>query len=160
MRTPLVSLSALMGDVPAKAADRLAGEAAADRKGEGEAAAEVDAHCAEKLEAKRGELLAAIREMRPRFAAVFEQMRFKENRVAVAVPTAELKEEILRSRTELLLRMKEVAGVQGALELDLLVDERMRASLPIRLEDRLAYLSERNADLAALRKALDLETEG
>ncbi len=114
----------------------------------------------EKLTARRDELLAAIREMRPRFAAAFERMAFAGSTIRIAVPTSELREEILRSQTELLIRLVEVAGVQGALQLEIAVDEQVRASTPIRIEDRLAWLSERNTALQALRKALDLEIEG
>ncbi len=149
-RSPLVSLSALMNDAPAEPAGEAApqGPVAEDDRSE------------EKLTARRDELLAAIREMRPRFAAAFERMAFAGSTIRIAVPTSELREEILRSQTELLIRLVEVAGVQGALQLEIAVDEQVRASTPIRIEDRLAWLSERNTALQALRKALDLETEG
>lgn len=149
-RAPLVSLSALMNDAPA--------ETAAEEAPQGPATE--DARSEEKLTACREELLAAIREMRPRFAAAFERMTFTGSTIRIAVPTSELREEILRSKTELLLRLVEVAGVQGALQLEVAVDEQVRASTPIRIEDRLAWLSERNTALQALRKALDLEIEG
>ncbi len=149
-RSPLVSLSALMNDAPAEPAGEAApqGPVAEDDRSE------------EKLTARRDELLAAIREMRPRFAAAFERMAFAGSTIRIAVPTSELREEILRSQTELLIRLVEVAGVQGALQLEIAVDEQVRASTPIRIEDRLAWLSERNTALQALRKALDLEIEG
>lgn len=149
-RAPLVSLSALMNDAPA--------ETTAEEAPQG--ASTEDARSEEKLTARREELLAAIREMRPRFAAAFERMTFAGSTIRIAVPTSELREEILRSKTELLLRLVEVAGVQGALQLEVEVDEQVRASTPIRIEDRLAWLSERNTALQALRKALDLEIEG
>ncbi len=149
-RSPLVSLSALMNDAPAEPAGEATpqGPVAEDDRSE------------EKLTARRDELLAAIREMRPRFAAAFERMAFAGSTIRIAVPTSELREEILRSQTELLIRLVEVAGVQGALQLEIAVDEQVRASTPIRIEDRLAWLSERNTALQALRKALDLEIEG
>jgi len=148
-RTPLVSLSELMND-RSPVVEQTPAEQPRESAG----------GCEQKLEEHRAELLEAIREMRPRFAAVFEQMRFSGNRIGISVPTSELQEEILRSKTELLTRMMEAASISAALELDITVDERMRASTPIRLEDRLAWLSERNASLQALRKALDLEAEG
>ncbi len=148
-RTPLVSLSELMNDRAPVVEEALPVQPLESAAG-----------CEQKLEEHRAELLEAIREMRPRFAAVFEQMRFSGNRIGISVPTSELQEEILRSKTELLTRMMEVASLSGALQLDITVDERMQASTPIRLEDRLAWLSERNTSLQALRKALDLETEG
>ncbi len=150
VRSPLISLSALMG-----------GGAVSQETSETvpETHAVVDTQCEQKLHTARTELLEAIREMRPRFAAVFADMRFRENRVMISVPTSELQEEILRSRTELLTRMMEVADIQCPLELDITLNEQMRATLPIRLEDRLAYLSERNEELLTLRKSLGLEAE-
>jgi len=149
-RTPLVSLSELMGG------GRPAEEPSAH---EAQLQEQVDEQCEQKLHQARAALLEAIREMRPRFAAVFSEMRFSENRVAITVPTSELREEILRSRTELLGRLMEVADVKCPLELEITLNEQMRPSLPIRLEDRLGYLSERSADLQALRVALSLEAE-
>ena len=150
VRSPLISLSALMG-----------GGAVSQETSETlpETHAVVDTQCEQKLHAARTELLEAIREMRPRFAAVFADMRFRENRVMISVPTSELQEEILRSRTELLTRMMEVADIQCPLALEITLNEQMRATLPIRLEDRLAYLSERNEALLNFRKSLGLEAE-
>ncbi len=119
----------------------------------------VDTQSEEKLQEHRAVLLEAIREMRPRFAAVFETMRFEKNLIRIVVPTEELREEILRSRTEILTRMMEVAQTQGALELEIEVNEEQRASQPIRLEDRLEFLMQKNPALGDLRKGLDLETE-
>ena len=150
VRSPLISLSALMG-----------GGAVSQETSETlpETHAAVDTQCEQKLHTARTELLEAIREMRPRFAAVFADMRFRENRVMISVPTSELQEEILRSRTELLTRMMEVADIQCPLALEITLNEQMRATLPIRLEDRLAYLSERNEALLNFRKSLGLEAE-
>ncbi len=149
-RSPLVSLTELMGG--GRPAEESSVRATVQQE-------QVDDRCEQKLHNARTLLLEAIREMRPRFAAVFSEMRFKENRVAITVPTSELQEEILRSRTELLTRMMEVADVKCPLELDITLNEQMRPSLPIRLEDRLGYLSERSEELLNLRKALSLEAE-
>ncbi len=150
VRSPLISLSALMGGgaVSQETSDAVP-----------ETHAVVDTQCEQKLHTARTELLEAIREMRPRFAAVFADMRFQQNRVMISVPTSELQEEILRSRTELLTRMMEVADIQCPLALEITLNEQMRATLPIRLEDRLAYLSERNEALLNFRKSLGLEAE-
>ncbi len=150
-RSPLISLSALMHGTPAEQATE---ESAATEEPQ-ESLAEVE----QKLNRSRGELLAVVKEMRPRFVAVFEQMRFEGAKLLLSVPTPELQEEILRSRTELLLRCKEVADIKGSLEMVVEVNEELKASLPIRLEDRLAWLSERNPELNELRKALGLEPE-
>jgi DNA polymerase-3 subunit gamma/tau len=48
---------------------------------------------------------------------------------------------------------------QGMLELDVTINEEIRAARPIKLEDRVKYMTEKNPLLAELRRALDLEVE-
>ena len=100
-----------------------------------------------------------VREMRPRFVAAFERMQFQGHVIRIAVPSEALREEILRNKTELLLRIAETSGVQGMLELDVTINEEIRAARPIKLEDRVKYMTEKNPLLAELRRALDLEVE-
>ena len=113
----------------------------------------------EKLETARDRILTLVREMRPRFVAAFEQMRFQGHVIRIAVPSEALREEILRNKTELLLRIAETSGVKGMLELDVTVNEEIRAARPIKLEDRVKHMTEKNPLLAELRRALDLEVE-
>ena len=120
---------------------------------------EVDPECTAKLERCREQILELIRSRRPRFVAAFEQMTFHDQTIQVRVPTQELHDEILRSRTAMLLRIAQMAGITGRIELEVTVDEQIRAKRPIRLEDRLKYLTEKNPQLAELRRALDLEVE-
>ena len=94
-----------------------------------------------------------------RFVAAFERMQFQGHVIRIAVPSEALREEILRNKTELLLRIAETSGVQGMLELDVTVNEEIRAARPIKLEDRVKYMTEKNPLLAELRRALDLEVE-
>lgn len=119
----------------------------------------VDPECGSKLERGREGILGLIRERRPRFVPAFEQMRFRGNTIAVSVPTAELREEILRTKTAMLTRIAELAGISGALELEVTVNEEIRAARPIKLEDRVKYMTDKNPLLAEFRKALDLEVE-
>lgn len=118
-----------------------------------------DPACSDKLERARGKILELIRAKRPRFVPAFELMTFRDNVIAVSVPTAELREEILRNKTAMLMRIAELAGIEGAIELEVAVDERIRASRPIKPEDRMKYLTEKNPLVTELRKALDLEME-
>ena len=70
-----------------------------------------------------------------------------------------LREEMLRSKTGMLMRIAELAGISGAIELEVIVNEEIRAARPIKLEDRVKYMTEKNPLIAELRKALDLEVE-
>lgn len=119
----------------------------------------VDPDCAEKLEHARGRILNLIKEKRPRFVPAFELMTFRDNTISVSVPTTELREEILRSKTGMLMRIAELAGTEGMIELEVTVNEEIRAARPIKLEDRVRYITEKNPLVAELRKALDLEVE-
>ena len=104
-------------------------------------------------------ILNLIRERRPRFVPAFELMRVQGNTISLSVPTSELREEILRSKTGMLMRIAELAGITGAIELEVVVNEEIRAARPIKLEDRVKYMTEKNPLIAELRKALDLEVE-
>ena len=128
--------------------------------GEATAAAPViDPQSEAKLQRAREAIFALIREKRPRFVAAFEQMQFIGNTICVSVPTAALREEMLRSKTEMLMRIVELAGIHGTIDLEVKVNEQIRASRPIKLEDRMRYITEKNPLVAELRKALDLEAE-
>ena len=73
----------------------------------------IDPDCAEKLEHARGRILNLIKEKRPRFVPAFELMTFRDNTISVSVPTTELREEILRSKTGMLMRIAELAVIEG-----------------------------------------------
>ena len=155
-RRPLVSgtsLSAMIAAAGAPESDPAEAEKAVT------AAPVIDPASAEKLEAARDRILQLIRERRPRFVAAFELMTVRGNTLSVSVPTTELRDEILRSRTAMLTRIARLVGIEGALELEVTVNEQVRATRPIRLEDRVKYLTEKNPLVAELRKALDLEVE-
>ncbi len=123
------------------------------------AAPVIDPQSEAKLQRAREAIFALIREKRPRFVAAFEQMQFIGNTICVSVPTAALREEMLRSKTEMLMRIVELAGIHGTIDLEVKVNEQIRASRPIKLEDRMRYITEKNPLVAELRKALDLEAE-
>ncbi len=154
-RRPLMgtSLSELLAAAqPADAAE--AGAAAAPV-----AAPQYDPECAAKLDRARESILRLMQERRPRFVAAFEQMTLDGHTIRLRVPTPELREEMLRNKTAMLLRIAELAGVTGMIDLEIAVDETVRAARPIRLEDRVKHLTDKNPLLTELRRALDLEVE-
>ena len=155
-RRPLVSGTSLSAMIAAAGAPE---SAPAEAEKAVTAAPVIDPASAENLEAARDHILQLIRERRPRFVAAFELMTVRGNTLSVSVPTTELRDEILRSRTAMLTRIARLAGIEGALELEVTVNEQVRATRPIRLEDRVKYLTEKNPLVAELRKALDLEVE-
>ena len=118
-----------------------------------------DPQTAEKLELARPKVMQLVRERRPRFVPVFERMELHDHTIALRVPTPELRDEILRMRTSMLSQFAALAGVAGKIELEITVDEEIRAARPIKLEDRVKHITEKNPLVNELRKALDLEIE-
>ncbi len=113
----------------------------------------------QKIEARREEVVEAILHERPRFIVAFEKMAVEGHTVRVEVPTQQLHDEILRSKTEVLLTIARTAGVEGMIDLEVKVNEQIKASRPIKLEDRIKYMTERAPLLLELKKALDMEYE-
>ncbi|WP_295935834.1 DNA polymerase III subunit gamma/tau [uncultured Alistipes sp.] len=119
----------------------------------------VDPDCAQKLERARVQILDLIKQKRPRFVAAFELMELRDNLIALSVPTAELREEILRNKTAMLMRIAELAKIEGMIDMEVTVNEQIRAARPIKLEDRVRHITEKNPLVVELRNALDLEVE-
>ena len=155
-RTPLVSGASIAALMEAATAEP---DEEADEEASGGETPETDPESDRKLEAVRPQILALIQQKRPRFVSAFEQMTFCDGVIDVAVPSSSLRDEILRSKTGMLLRIAELAGINGMLDLRITVNEEIRAARPIKLEDRMKHLLDRNPQLAELRKALDLEAE-
>ncbi|MEZ3441287.1 DNA polymerase III subunit gamma/tau [Alistipes sp.] len=155
-RKPLIS-GASLADLLAlpEGAAEPDGERPAEKAGN----PDVDPRSTEKLENARERILNLIKSRRPRFVPAFERMQFRENVIAVSVPTEELREEILRNKTAMLIRIAELAGIGGVIDLDVTVNEAIRAARPIKPEDKVKFLTEKNPLVAELRKALDLEME-
>jgi DNA polymerase-3 subunit gamma/tau len=65
----------------------------------------------------------------------------------------------MRSKTEILLQIVRTAGINGSLELDIKVNEEIKAARPIKLEDRIKHMNEKNPHLAELKRVLDMEYE-
>ncbi len=157
VRRPLISGTSL-SELLASAGSNPDEEPSEQETAEPEVAT-IDPECERKLERAREKILNLIRERRPRFVPAFELMRVQGNTISLSVPTSELREEILRSKTGMLMRIAELAGITGAIELEVVVNEEIRAARPIKLEDRVKYMTEKNPLIAELRKALDLEVE-
>ena len=118
-----------------------------------------DPKCEEKLNAARERILSYIRHERPRFVPSFEQMTVSNFTIGISVPTQELHDEIVRNQTALLTAIAREAGIEGKIDLEVTVNEQIRAARPFRLEDRVRYMTEKNPLLVELKEALGLEFE-
>lgn len=121
-------------------------------------AVDADKMSEEKLTEARERIIADILEWRPRFVE-FHEMTIAGNVISVKVGSQTLYDEIMRNRTELLSLVMRSARAKGAVELNVIVDEKIQAARPIKLEDRRAFLAEKNPKLLDLKAALELEFE-
>ena len=112
-----------------------------------------------KLNENRQKIVEDILQERPRFVVAFESMQIEGHTIKLEVPSQTLYEEIMRSKTEILMQMARAAGVEGMLEMDISINEEIKASRPIKLEDRIKFMTEKNPLLLELKKALDMEYE-
>ena len=112
-----------------------------------------------KLNDNRQKSVEDILQERPRFVVAFESMQIEGHTIKLEVPSQTLYEEIMRSKTEILMQMARAAGVEGMLEMDITINEEIKASRPIKLEDRIKFMTEKNPLLLELKKALDMEYE-
>lgn len=151
-----MSIASLMSSAAAPSAAPVVDKKDNDK---GAAEADMDPESKSKIEQCRDRIIHGISEERPRFVVAFESMRVAGNVITVEVPSSALSEEILRAKTEILLFVARTAGVTGRLDLEVRVNEAVKASRPIKLEDRIRYMTEKNAALLELKKALDMEYE-
>ena len=151
-----MSIASLMSSAAAPSAAPVVDKKDNDK---GAAVTDVDPESESKIERCRDRIIHDISEERPRFVVAFESMRVAGNVITVEVPSSTLCEEILRAKTEILLFVARTAGVMGRLDLKVRVNEAVKASRPIKLEDRIRYMTEKNAALLELKKALDMEYE-
>ena len=147
------SISALMNSSAPRT------EAAAEEVQEAQEAVQYDPATEEKITSQRDKVIASILEERPRFVVAFEKMQVKGHTIHLEVPSQTLYEEIMRSKTEILLQIVRTAGVNGTLELAIKVNEQIKAARPIKLEDRIKHMNDKNPNLLELKKILDMEYE-
>jgi DNA polymerase-3 subunit gamma/tau len=118
-----------------------------------------DPQSEQKIADRRGAVIEAILRERPRFVVAFENMTVADHTITVEVPSQTLYEEIMRSKTEVLLIIARTAGITGSLELEVKVNEQIKVSRPIKLEDRIKHMTEKNPLVLELKKELDMEYE-
>ncbi|MCD8073315.1 MAG: hypothetical protein LUE10_09210, partial [Alistipes sp.] len=130
-----------------------------EEQGGGSALPAADPETAHKIEKHRERFLKLLGAGRPRLAVPFREMAVGGNKITVTVPTAELHDEIMRNRTEILTLLADTASVNGYIELAVEVKEDSGPKLPVRVEDKLRYLTRKNPNLNLLRQKLEMDIE-
>ncbi len=147
-----VSINNLLGGT-AKTATELAEEAfKAVRK-------EIDPASEQKIMAIKERWVESLMQSRPRQGVVFDTMTVEGNTVVVSVASKAAEDEIVRQKIELLNEIAEVAGVNGALEMRIILNEQIRVARPITLEDRLKHMVGKNERLLHMIEHLELDAE-
>lgn len=143
--------------------DLLKGSKATTTSGESNEGAtvhSVDPLTEQKIAAARERFIAKLREQSVRMALAFDTMTVDGNHLRVEAESEVLEDEIRHHKSAILHLLADEAGVTGQIELEIVRPEvEYRAPKPIRVEDRMAYLAEKNPLVMKLRKALDLELE-
>ena len=119
----------------------------------------IDPDSERKIRSAADGFIHRLERVRPRIAMAFRKMQIDSNKITVEVPNESLREEILRYRSEILTLLVEVAALSGSAELEVNVIEEIADLKPIRVEDRLKFLTEKNPLLTSLKKKMDLDME-
>ncbi len=155
-RTPIsgTSLASLLNKATAKPSDVDSEQSA------GNSLASIDPQTEQKIANAREQFIAKLREQSVRMALAFDTMKVYGNHLVIEAESDVLEDEIRHHKTAVLQMLADTASVNGMIELEIVRPKvEYRAPKPIRAEDRMAYLVEKNPLVGKLRKALELELE-
>lgn len=130
-----------------------------EEKKEESSAQPIDPDSEEKILAKKDAFIRNLNSDRPRIAMAFKGMEVKGNCIRFNVPSEALYEEIMRNRTEILTLLMEIADVEGVIDLQITIKEDKGELKPIKVEDKLEFLTNKNPNLTLFRKKLNLELD-
>ena len=122
-------------------------------------ATNIDPMCAEKITAAQDKIIESLLATRPRLGRAFESMTVEGNTVRTTVASQALCDEIMLEKSELQKLFASMSGVTGLIEIEVEVNERIKVSRPITLEDRLKHLIGRNERLTEMISVLGLDAE-
>lgn len=120
---------------------------------------EVDPDSESKIRSVQAEFLETLGRSRPRFASAFATMTVKGNCISTTVSTELLRDDIAQNQKELASLLRKLTGMECGIEFNIEVKEDKGAVRPIKPEDKLAHLRNKNAAIDELRRELDLELE-
>ena len=150
-----VSLSSLL-DGEVKTATELIAEAEAEVR---ETASAIDPACQEKIASAKDRIIEMLTKTRHRYGVFFDGMAVEGNVVRVTVPSEALADDIKRDKVELQKIFAQQSGAKGYIEIEVIVNERVKIYRPITLEDRLKHLMDKNDRLQEMIETLQLDAE-
>lgn len=106
----------------------------------------VDPQSESKLLAHKQQLIDQVLKLHPRFNAAFHQVSISGNVITVEAPTIALESDLNNSRAEICEIIAGVAGVEGQLELKVVLNEVEVKLLPVKIEDRYQFIEDINPE--------------
>ena len=113
----------------------------------------------EKLKAAFDKAVALLVIKHPRFSSAFEKVVISGNTISVEVPTPILRDDLVGTRSEITEHFADVAGVEGVVTLEVVLNEVQVKLRPVKLEDRLAHVAGCSPLFDEFVKTLDLEVD-
>ena len=159
---PSVSLSgrsilSLLGSRPDD--DSLASDDGPDES-DGDAEDEVEENISpDRIERGCALLTAELAKQRPRLSVVFQDASVVGGKVLLKVPNESLYDEVMNNLTDIRKRLGELSGVRIPVDFEVVIEASREGLKPVKVEDRLRYLSQKNPLIGKLRQALDLDIE-
>ena len=118
-----------------------------------------DPQSEKKLQENREKFIAAIVAKHPRFSPAFEKTKIRGNTISVEVPSAIMRDDLYNSRSEITEIITDISGIGGVVKLDIVLNEVEVKLRPVKLEDRVAHISDRSPLFDELVTALELELD-
>lgn len=119
----------------------------------------IDPQSEAKLKAAKERIIEKVVSRHPRFNLAFETMYISGNRVSVEVPTAVMESDLKANKGEIVDIIVDTAGIDGNLELAVVLKEVEVKLKPVKLEDRLEHVAGCNPLFSKLVEALNLEAD-
>ena len=104
----------------------------------------IDPESEQKLRQGLQGAVEAILKLHPRFNAAFNNVQIAGNVITVEAPTAVLEADLNESRTEICEVIAQHTGVEGRLELNVVLNEVEVKLLPVKIEDRYQFIEDLN----------------
>lgn len=118
-----------------------------------------DPQSEKKLQESKEKFIAAIVAKHPRFSPAFEKTKISGNTISVEVPSAIMRDDLYNSRSEITEIITDISGISGVVKLDIVLNEVEVKLRPVKLEDRVAHISDRSPLFDELVTALELELD-
>lgn len=151
------SILSLLGSRPDD--DSLASDDGPDEP-DGDAEDEVEENISpDRIERGCALLTAELAKQRPRLSVVFQDASVVGGKVLLKVPNESLYDEVMNNLTDIRKRLGELSGVQTPVDFEVVIEASREGLKPVKVEDRLRYLLQKNPLIGKLRQALDLDIE-